>query len=804
MKKVHMIGNAHLDPVWLWDYREGFAEIKATFSSALERMKEDQDFIFTSSSAAYYKWVEHNNPEMFKEIQKRVKEGRWRIEGGAWIQPDCNLPSGESFVRQFLLGQNYFEEKFGIRSTVAYNVDSFGHNIILPQIIKKSGMDYYVFMRPGPHEKMLPNHLFKFMSRDGSSVIAFRILYGYLSCADDIEFHVDRCFEQIDNNNSIMCFYGVGNHGGGPTKENLATIHRLQANSDNREIVFSTPIQFFEENKNLELPCVMDELQYHAIGCYSALSAVKNANKKAECNLFKAEAMASISNLIGDSVNYPKNELRQAWENVLFNQFHDILPGTSIRSAYEDTFNLYGEANAIMSRLLNNSIQRLTWDIDIKHIENSTPFVVLNLTQWQQEQPIEAEVPLKYGDWDLFDYKGNKIECQIIESESTIDRQVHPRGRICFTTSLPSFGYKAFYLKQSDIPKQNLSLPESFILENKFLKIEIDKSTGRILYMFDKQSKVQVFDDVGAGPVLMEDMSDTWSHGITNYCGKILDFEVEDIQIVDYGRVKHCIRVIYSYKNSKFILEYSLYNNMKHLNVKVKSYLSDQQALVKLEYPIYVNAPKVTADMSFGYIERDCSGKESFYHKFVDLEGVHKETQNAYGVSIATDGRYSYSADNNTLYITALRNTVYAHHEPYICDNMYKNCTDEGYNEFELIIYPHSNTWKKADTLAISHQLNIKPIVQMESYHKGNKGTEDTFININKNNIVVSALKQCEKNKDFIIRLAEYMGHDTEVAVDILDFKINLKFSPFEVKTIAFNLKDKIYREVDMLEEAYE
>ena len=174
-KKLHMIGNAHLDPVWLWNWQEGFQEVKATFKSALDRMREDENFVFTCSSAAFYEWVEENNPKMFQEIQKRVKEGRWEIVGGWWIQPDCNIPSGESFIRQGLYGQRYFQEKFGVTAKTGYNVDSFGHNGNLPQILKKSGMDHYIFMRPMPLEKGLPGRIFRWKSMDGSEVTAYRM-----------------------------------------------------------------------------------------------------------------------------------------------------------------------------------------------------------------------------------------------------------------------------------------------------------------------------------------------------------------------------------------------------------------------------------------------------------------------------------------------------------------------------------------------------------------------------------------------------------------------------------------------------
>src|SRR6185369_2630009 len=219
---LHMIGNAHIDPVWLWQWQEGFHEVRATFRSALDRMNEYDDFIFISSSAAYYQWVEQSDPAMFAEIRQRVAQERWQIVGGWWIQPDCNIPCGESFVRQALYGQRYFKAKFGVTAKVGYNVDSFGHHGMLPQILKKSGMDYYVFMRPQPHEKGLPGRLFWWESDDGSRVLTFRIPFEYTSTGKDLEQYIRRAAGELKAPlNTLMSFYGVGNHGGGPTIENI-------------------------------------------------------------------------------------------------------------------------------------------------------------------------------------------------------------------------------------------------------------------------------------------------------------------------------------------------------------------------------------------------------------------------------------------------------------------------------------------------------------------------------------------------------------------------------------------------------
>ncbi|MCL5270827.1 MAG: alpha-mannosidase, partial [bacterium] len=249
---VHLIGNAHLDPVWLWRWTEGCQEARATFRSALDRMNEFPDFIFTCAQAALYQWIEEIDPAMFEEIRARVREGRWVIAGGWWMQPDCNIPGGESFARQALYSQRYFQSRFGARARVGYNVDSFGHNLMLPQLLTKAGMDAYVMMRPGPGENdTIPRGAFWWESPDGSRVLTFRIYqgpgfaaYGNFGPLDEkIKAHAGIL---TDAQPLTMAFYGVGNHGGGPTIENIHEIHRLQAAGEGPQLLFSSPNAFFD------------------------------------------------------------------------------------------------------------------------------------------------------------------------------------------------------------------------------------------------------------------------------------------------------------------------------------------------------------------------------------------------------------------------------------------------------------------------------------------------------------------------------------------------------------------------------
>lgn len=287
MARLHLIGNGHLDPVWLWRWQEGFSEIRATFRSALERLKEFPELRFTSACAVYYQWIEKIDPDMFEEIRARVKEGRWNIVGGWFLQPDCNIPCGESFARHGLFSQRYFREKFGILARTGYNVDSFGHNASLPQILKKSGMDHYVFMRPQAHEKEIEEELFLWESPDGSQVDAYRIPVVYnVGNWGNLELIPQYREKAERDRQDYMIFFGIGNHGGGPSIKLIEEIDSMGVEG----AVYSTPDEYFRNIKREELTVVADELQHHARGCYSACTSVKMSNRRCENALLEAEA----------------------------------------------------------------------------------------------------------------------------------------------------------------------------------------------------------------------------------------------------------------------------------------------------------------------------------------------------------------------------------------------------------------------------------------------------------------------------------------------------------------------------------
>ncbi|MDM5330535.1 alpha-mannosidase [Neobacillus sp. CF12] len=785
-KTFHMIGNAHLDPVWLWQWQEGFQETKATFRSALDRMKEYEDFIFTCSSAAMFEWVEENDPDMFAEIKERVKEGRWRIVGGWWIQPDCNIPNGESFVRQGLYGQRYFQEKFGVTARVGYNVDSFGHHGMLPQILKKSGMDSYVFMRPAPNEKGLPSRLFWWESDDGTRVMAFRIMQEYNSWGKELDRIVHRSKGEFKGNvNDLMIFYGVGNHGGGPTKENIESIYRLNEDASLPNLIISTPEEYFEKMKNTnDLPVVHDDLQHHASGCYAAHSGVKQYNRKAENIVMTAEKYSGLASWLTGQP-YPV-EFKRAWKNILFNQFHDILAGTSIEPAYEDARNLYGEAIAIADRALNNAVQSISWKIDIEQDERMKPIVVFNPHAWESKVNVEIEIGGFKSTSVLVDDQGNAVPFQTVQSQATAGG----RWRLNFLADLPAMGYRVYklYTELSSVTPVGEPINVSqYSMENDRFRIEFDPETGWIKSLFDKQVEHEVFSGPAAIPMVLNDKTDTWSHDTLHFNDILGEFKATKIYLAEHGPVKSVIRVKSEYGRSILIQDFTMYQEKDQIDVNVTVDWREKFKMLKLVFPINSIFRKQTYEIPYGTIEREHNGEEEPGQSWVDVTGVRPNHEGVYGLSLMNDAKYSYSIHNKELSLTVLRSPIYAHHDPLVPeeDGEY-TFIDQGIQRFEYSLLPHEGSWEDAETVKRAAELNCKPISIIETFHKGSLPQTDSYVNVSgANHVLISAIKKAEDNEDLIIRAYETNKVAAEVEITLPRFNRSFKasFKPSEIKT---------------------
>ena len=813
-KTLHMIGNAHIDPVWLWQWQEGFQETLATFRSALDRMAETPDFRFTASSAALYAWVERIDPAMFDEIRARVAEGRWEIAGGWWIEPDCNIPGGESFVRQALYGQRFFKEAFGVTARVGYAVDSFGHHAVLPQILKASGLDAYVFMRPGPHEKGLPGRLFWWEASDGSRVLTFRIPFTYTSWGHDLEPHVRRCAAEMKPPvDTFMCFYGVGNHGGGPTRENIASIQQLNDDPDLPALAFSTTGAFFDtvSVRDWPLPVVHDELQHHASGCYAAHSGIKRWNRQAESALQRAETWSAIA-AHATGLPYPKDELTHAWKDVLFNQFHDIMAGSSLEEAYDDAHHQIGEAITGAARATNDAVQSLAWHMAIPHVEDTKPIVVFNTNAWPVRVPVELEAGRVAEDAVLTDDTGQPVPAQHVQSHATAGG----RARIAFVADLPAAGYRVFRLGEGPRSTHPGDVQATdTTLENGALRLVFDPETGFLTSLYDKVAETEVLAGPAARPVVIDDPSDTWSHDVFRFDQEIGAFHATRLQVVAQGPVKAVLRVESAWGSSTLVQDFTLYagadprRDLDRIDVHVTVNWHEQHKLLKLRFPVAVHGYKVTHEIAYGHIERFPNGEEYPIQRWVDISGFAR-TGVPYGLSILNDGKPSLDVLKNDIGMTVLRSPVYAHHDPIQLDPDGRyTYMDQGVQTFTYSLYPHRGSWEEAGTVRRAAELNQPPIALIATGRPaGTLPLAASYASAEPATVMVTVLKQPEDadptagSSGLVVRAHETAGAATHatIALPAWSCTIEADFRPGEIKTWRIST-DGTPVEVNLLEE---
>lgn len=805
-KTVHLVGNAHLDPVWLWPWQEGYQESKATFRSALDRMREFPDFIFTSSSAAHYAWVEESDPDMFEEIRARVREGRWVICGGWWVQPDCNIPSGESLCRQALYGQRYFLRVFGRRAKTGYNVDSFGHNAMMPQLLRCAGLDAYAFLRPGPHEKALPGDVFRWRSPDGSEVLAGRIPYEYTYWREDLDVHLQRCAERVsDPDGQGLCFYGVGNHGGGPTRRNLEIIGRVQAQGGDTTYVLSSPDTFFKAISPVAqtLPVVTGDLLHHASGCYAAHSGVKQWNRQAENRLVAAEKIVSLAGMVVG--HQTRADFGQAWKNVLFNQFHDILAGTSIASAYQDTREEIGEALSISSRAMNAAVQSLSWKINIPVDPDTRPIVVFHPHGF----PVCSEVEIESSDIRegtvLLDEASRVVPHQLVTSEAACNG----RCRLLFRAELPALGWRTFRLGPGSSPVgRERSAPvdvAEHVLDNGWIRLELDPDTGHVMALRLLKEDVNLIGEPSGMAVVLDDPSDTWSHQVRRYEEVRGVFKLEALRKIESGPVRSAIRVVSGYGDSRMIQTYQLGAEADEVVVRTTVDWQERQAVLKIRYDMNLDHRVGTASVPYGHVEREMGGEEYPMQAWFDVTGFVCGTMTEAGLSILNDSKHSYDMLNRTFGLTVLRSPIWTHHEPHVpAPDAEIRYMDQGEQTFTHVLVPHAGGWKDAGIPKRALALNQPAIPLFESFHEGPLSQTACGFTCNAPGVLADVIKPAEEGDGWVLRAYESCGApvaDCRMTLPFLDREIRCKFGTQQIRTFLIPCDSgRPVREVDAVE----
>jgi len=806
-----MIGHGHIDPTWLWRWTEGYEEVRATFRSALERMRETPDFTFTASSPCFYAWVKDAEPAMFEEIRQRVAEGRWEIAGGMWIEPDCNVPSGESLVRQGLYGQRFFQAEFGKKAVIGFNPDTFGHPGILPQLLKGLGLRHYIFMRPmAVEERDYPGGTtFWWEAPDGSRILTSNLGPDY-NCWESTRERMEALPRNPQLNpgqTHILGFYGVGNHGGGPTKAAIGEIQALQAEDGPLKPVFSTLENFADaiadELDGDTLHVTRNELQHHARGCYSAHAGVKRWNRDVEHRLLAAERLAAMAWLLR-ATPYPKDELDAAWKDLLYNHFHDIIAGTSLTSSYDDTRDQLGAARHRANTIINQSLQTIARDIDTTPEGNTV--AVFNPLPWPVRQPVlaspilrrELEEPLH-----LVDDAGHPVAVQAVNGEA-LSRMPFAGDRYAFIADLPALGYRCYHARsgRADVRSAAPLAVTRTTLENQWWRIELDPYDGHIARLTDKTRNLDV---LTGGLILsvLQDNSDTWSHAVKEFRIEAGRFGKARLQVVEEGDVLAAIQIESSFRDSRAVQELTLYRDTPQIDCRIRINWQEAYHLLKITFETAIADGVATFETPYAHQVRAAGGEEEPCQQWFDLSGTVAGAP--CGLSILNDGQYSADIRDNVMRLTALRSPAYAHHDPvrYTPESR-QPIMDQGWHTLRLQLLPHGGEWRAAGTPRRAWEHNLPAMPLVESAHPGKRPAAGSMLDCDAPNVILTVLKRQEDDGDHLV----IRGYETDgvmttalIQMPLMGQQFSVDFAPCEVKTILLDTATWKATTVNMLEE---
>jgi len=683
MKTVHMIGNAHLDPVWLWRREDGVDAALATARSACDRLDEYREFIFTCSASWMHGEIERIDPALFGRVRRFVEAERWQIVGGMVIQPDCNLPAAESFRKQLEHGQRYFRDRFGRPATVGYNVDSFGHTAYLPRFLRAAGIDAYTFMRPGPNEKQLPSSLFRWRSPDGAEVTAFRITSSYSAREVDLRKHVGRSLAAMPETvEHTMCFFGVGDHGGGPTKRQIEWILANADAIDGARLVISHPRAFFDAVADCSdaLPVVTGELQHHAIGCYSVERRLKVAMRRAEAGLVQAEQAVELFGR--DDARAFRDALRDAWDDVLFNQFHDVLGGTSLDKASRLAAGQLVAAEATAERVTTTLCRRAfrtQADPGVHKIIVLNPAAegfdgLVSHEPWMDFRGSGTPVAL-FGD------DGSPVRFQCVECESMTDSA----RRVLIDLSIPPRSSRTLTF----VPGAEQAAGAELAAAGEKLRVE---PTGLGNASLDARLAGGAVDLNGwtVRMELMDDPTDTWSHSSANrFKGRRLaevDF-TGSAETVEAGPIRAALRTCGEFASSRLWCRIMMLDDRPELHLKLAVTWTQVRQILRLRIEPPGTIIARTDLVCGGPLERPIDAVE------YPLNGGLLVRAGDETLGIIAPEVLSAGVEPQAVNLTLLRSPYTAHHDPAapIMRGDQPVC-DQGVHNFEIILRLASDT----------------------------------------------------------------------------------------------------------------
>ncbi|WP_009632530.1 alpha-mannosidase [Synechocystis sp. PCC 7509] len=823
-RQIYLVGHAHLDLAWLWAISETWEVAARTFTSVLQLQTEYPQLTFCHSTPAIYSYIEQHCPDLFAAIQKQVTAGSWEVVGGLWVEPELNLIDGESIVRQLLYGQRYVLEKFGKISTVAWLPDTFGFCATLPQIFASGGIKYFVTQKLLWNDTTkFPHAAFWWRSPDGTEL--FSLMSAPIGEGIDpvkmATFSYN--YEKQTNLRSSMWLPGVGDHGGGPTRDMLELAKRWDSSPLFPTPKFTTTEEYLQDIQATpdDFPVWDDELylEFHR-GCYTTHADQKRFNRRCEGLLYQAELFASLAT-ISANTTYPKAEIEAAWKKTLINQFHDILPGSSIHQVYVDANADWQEVEQITTELIEKSLKAIASLITLPSPPqpNSIPVIVFNPLNWVSSQIVTISLPNPGRKWHVYNHCGDKLLTQLT-SETTL---------VFLAKKVESVGYSLFWLSsetaettantsknRDSVPTGNsisqnsiLNLPENcllsqinsletkdWVLENNLFRVIVDSNSGDLASILDKINNKEILNKSGGNQLqAYKDNGQYWDawNIDPNYKQYPLESsQLKSIEWLEKGAIQTRLRVVRQLGKSEFCCDYILQKDSPILKIATTVDFQDREVLVKAAFPFSFETDSATYEIPFGTISRltkPTTPAQKAKWEVPALRWADLSNDN-YGVSLLNDCKYGYDSEPNQLRLTLLRSASWPDPE-----------ADKGHHEFTYAIYPHSGTWQAAQTVQHGYELNIPfQVIQLPATSEAKTGTlpkAGSFLNLSADNLVITAFKQSEDNpKEWILRcyecyglvaekvtLQSVLGLEVAQQVDILEFptQTSLDIKPWKI-----------------------
>jgi len=815
---IHIVGHAHMDMSWLWDYFETMKMCNDNLRQTVAFMKEYPDFTMVQSQGSVYNFVKQVDPLLFEDVQKYVNEGRLEPVGGMWTEGDSNLSGGEALCRSFLLGQQYFKNHLGRMARVGWLPDNFGHISQLPQLLQLSNMDYYYFHRCKPYKGT-----FWWKAPDGSRVLA----YANNTYNGDITPQLDNELEKFmpeRETNRILHITGVGDHGGGPTREDIEMIHELDSKKDYPAVKFTTAEEFFKKSEN-EMegrPTHKGEMQFIFEGCYTTVHDVKEGNRMLENTLYQSEFFNILRWLNGNG--YPEDDLRDCWETLTFNQFHDILPGSGIHEANEENVARYHNAIQDAQFLGKKAFQKMADRVDFQ-TGLGQPIVAWNLQPRDRKAIIEAEVfshdmpataelvswgnyygtkkvkPKDLGQGNfpsvlVRDGSGKTYPAQIVGGKST------PPGftsKVRFVAdALPAGGYKTFYVDMTKPGKFNQSLRvNDSTFQTEFFRVTFNMETGNIVSLYDKRTGREYVEPGGELNQLRMYLEDKNGGMKAWYINKIVKEEdvtnVESVEVEEVGPVRACVKSVKTWGNSRFIERAYIYRSYPRIEYDLEvRWLetgsdSTHSPMLRATFPINIDESSFYNHVPFDVVERPIDGKLNgkpvpHYIQHRDVYGIEAAdkdgqevpaqhwvdlTDGETGIALLNDSKYGHSVHEGKLRLTLMR----AAGDPDLYPNL-------GKFNIRYALYPHEGNWTNG-VWTEGEDFNV-PVYAAEppssalAQKDATRPEEASLISLEGNGVVLSGMKKAEKGNELIVRVAEMEGNRTTA-------KLNL---PVEIQSV--------------------